>query len=131
MNKKILILGIIIFCGLLAINSANAQDIEVKNKGITFDEFFDYPDGKSSMEFRVKYSDKYDNDAYIIFDADNIVHPDFLFHMNHSLNCGYKLAQGFRDSKNYEIINVEDKNIIINLNEFLDYQNIKITEEGR
>ena len=37
----------------------------------------------------------------------------------------------FRDSKNYEIINVEDKNIIINLNEFLDYQNIKITEEAR
>ena len=37
----------------------------------------------------------------------------------------------FRDSKNYEIINVEDKNIVINLNEFLDYQNIKITEEGR
>lgn len=71
MNKKILILGIIIFCGLLAINSANAQDIEVKNKGITFDEFFDYPDGKSSMEFRVKYSDKYDNDAYIIVDLSN------------------------------------------------------------
>ena len=44
----------------------------------------------------------HDNDAYIIFDADNIVHPDFLFHMNHSLNCGYKLAQGFRDSKNYK-----------------------------
>ena len=41
-------------------------------------------------------------DAYIIFDADNVVHPDFLMHMNNSLNCGYKVAQGFRDSKNYK-----------------------------
>ena len=39
--------------------------------------------------------------------------------------------KSFRDSKNYEIIDVEDKNIVINLNEFLDYQNIKLTEKGR
>lgn len=42
------------------------------------------------------------HDAYIIFDADNVVHPDFLKHMNHSLNKGFKVAQGFRDSKNYQ-----------------------------
>ena len=41
-------------------------------------------------------------DAYIIFDADNVVHPDFLLHMNNSLNFGFKVAQGFRDSKNYK-----------------------------
>jgi cellulose synthase/poly-beta-1,6-N-acetylglucosamine synthase-like glycosyltransferase len=41
-------------------------------------------------------------DAYIIFDADNVVHPDFLLHMNKSLNNGYRVAQGFRDSKNYQ-----------------------------
>lgn len=39
-------------------------------------------------------------DAYIIFDADNIVHPDFLRRMNDALCCGYRVAQGFRDSKN-------------------------------
>ena len=39
--------------------------------------------------------------------------------------------KSFRDSKNYEIISVEDKNIVINLNEFLDYQNIKLTTKGR
>ena len=39
--------------------------------------------------------------------------------------------KSFRDSKNYEIINVEDKNIVINLNNFLDYQNINLTEKGR
>ena len=41
-------------------------------------------------------------DAYVVFDADNVVHPDFLMHMNNSLNLGYKVAQGFRDSKNYQ-----------------------------
>ena len=48
-----------------------------------------------------KFKDK-DNDAYVIFDADNLVHPDFLKHMNDSLNKGFKVAQGFRDSKNYQ-----------------------------
>lgn len=48
-----------------------------------------------------KFKDK-KFDAYVIFDADNVVHPDFLFHMNNSLNNGYKVAQGFRDSKNYQ-----------------------------
>lgn len=41
-----------------------------------------------------------DIDAYIIFDADNVVHPDFLSKMNDVLCDGYKVAQGFRDSKN-------------------------------
>ena len=39
-------------------------------------------------------------DAYIIFDADNVVDKDFLRHMNTSLNNGYQVAQGFRDTKN-------------------------------
>lgn len=41
-----------------------------------------------------------DIDAYIIFDADNIVHPDFLSRMNDTLCTGYRVAEGFRDSKN-------------------------------
>lgn len=39
-------------------------------------------------------------DAYIIFDADNVVHPNFLLEMNEALCQGYKIAQGYRDSKN-------------------------------
>lgn len=39
-------------------------------------------------------------DAYIIFDADNVVHPDYLIHMNDALNNGYRIASGFRDAKN-------------------------------
>ncbi len=41
-----------------------------------------------------------DFDAYIIFDADNVVHPNFLKRMNDTLQIGYKVAQGYRDSKN-------------------------------
>jgi len=39
-------------------------------------------------------------DAYIIFDADNVVHPDFLINMNNCLNSGYNVAQGYRNAKN-------------------------------
>ena len=41
-----------------------------------------------------------DYDAYVIFDADNIVDENFLKHMNDTLNEGYLVAQAFRDSKN-------------------------------
>lgn len=51
---------------------------------------------------KIAFSKLNDNDyeAYIIFDADNIVHPKFISKMNNALGEGYELAQGFRDSKN-------------------------------
>ena len=64
-------------------------DVPVKSKGDVLRYIF--------KKFK---DDKFD--AYVIFDADNVVHPDFLKHMNNSLNNGYKVAQGFRDSKNYQ-----------------------------
>lgn len=39
-------------------------------------------------------------DAYCVFDADNLVHPDFMRHVNNACRAGYTAAQGFRDSKN-------------------------------
>lgn len=39
-------------------------------------------------------------DAYIVFDADNVVHPNFLSRMNDTLESGFLVAQGYRDSKN-------------------------------
>lgn len=39
-------------------------------------------------------------DAFCIFDADNLAHPDFLRHMNHALCGGVQAAQGYRDTKN-------------------------------
>lgn len=41
-----------------------------------------------------------DIDAYLIFDADNVVHPDFLARMNECYQSGYRVAEGFRDAKN-------------------------------
>lgn len=39
-------------------------------------------------------------DAFCIFDADNVVHNNFLKRMNDTLCEGYQVAQGYRDSKN-------------------------------
>ncbi len=39
-------------------------------------------------------------DAYVIFDADNNVHPNFLKEMNKVYCNGHLVAQGLRDSKN-------------------------------
>ncbi len=47
-----------------------------------------------------KLKDNKKIEAYIIFDADNVAHPDYLKKMNDCLDSGYKVAQGFRDAKN-------------------------------
>lgn len=47
-----------------------------------------------------KLKDNMDIDAYVIFDADNVVHRNFLSKMNDSINDGYEVVQGFRDTKN-------------------------------
>ena len=43
-----------------------------------------------------------DFDAVCVFDADNLVHPNFLQKMNDVYASGARAAQGFRDSKNPE-----------------------------
>lgn len=50
--------------------------------------------------FKFIYQNYPEFDAYCVFDADNIVHPNFLRRMNDTLCSGYKVAQGYRDSKN-------------------------------
>ncbi len=48
-----------------------------------------------------RIDDEFKNyDAFLIFDSDNVVHPDFISKMNDVYNSGYKVAQGYRDSKN-------------------------------
>lgn len=39
-------------------------------------------------------------DAVVVFDADNLVHPDFLLEMNSRLCKGERIIQGYLDSKN-------------------------------
>lgn len=48
--------------------------------------------------FRVDCAHRYD--ACAVFDADNIVHPQFLSAMNRQLNLGYEISIGYRLSKN-------------------------------
>ncbi len=48
--------------------------------------------------------------------------------LNFGLDSNLKM---FRDSKKCEIINVEDKNIVMNLNNQNDFQNVLITMKGR
>lgn len=52
------------------------------------------------LRYAFKYLEEKDYDAYLIFDADNIVHPNFISEMNDALVSGYRVAQGYRDSKN-------------------------------
>ena len=52
------------------------------------------------LKYTFDYLQNSDYDAYVIFDADNIVHQNFLKAMNDILNEGYLVAQGFRDAKN-------------------------------
>lgn len=54
------------------------------------------------LKFTFNKLKKKNYDAYIIFDADNVVHPDFLQKMNNTYLSGYRVAQGRKDSKNIE-----------------------------
>ena len=47
-----------------------------------------------------KLKDNKEIDAYAIFDADNLVDNNFLNEMNNTINKGYNVSQGFRDTKN-------------------------------
>lgn len=40
-------------------------------------------------------------EAYIVFDADNIVDPNFVLEMNKAFDSGYRVLTSYRNSKNY------------------------------
>jgi len=40
-------------------------------------------------------------DGYIVFDADNILHPDFIKEINAVFDQGYRVVTSYRNSKNY------------------------------
>lgn len=41
-------------------------------------------------------------DAYVFFDADNLLHPDYLSEINKALASGAEIAVGYRNSKNFD-----------------------------
>lgn len=64
-------------------------DDKKKSKGFALEWMFD-----KIFKLDKKY------DAVVIFDADNLVHPNFLLEMNNRLLKGDKIIQGFLDAKN-------------------------------
>ena len=60
-----------------------------KTKGYALDWF---------LEQKIEEDAQYD--AFFVFDADNIVHPDFIKNMNKKLCQGEEVVQGYRDIKN-------------------------------
>ena len=63
-------------------------EIPVKTKGDVLKHIF------------AKFENNNEVDAFAIFDADNIVDPNFLAEMNNALLSGFNVAEGNRDSKN-------------------------------
>jgi cellulose synthase/poly-beta-1,6-N-acetylglucosamine synthase-like glycosyltransferase len=64
-------------------------NLEQRGKGYAMEWIF-------AKIFRLKQ--KYD--GIVVFDADNLVHPDFLLEMNNRLCKGEKVIQGYLDAKN-------------------------------
>lgn len=66
------------------------KHLELKGKGHALDEVVQdiFVSGK-------KY------DAYFIFDADNVLTPSFITEMNKCYDAGYQMANGYRNSKNW------------------------------
>lgn len=40
-------------------------------------------------------------DGYFVFDADNLLEPDYIYEMNRVFSSGYNIVTGYRNSKNY------------------------------
>lgn len=49
---------------------------------------------------KLKGSDYYD--GFFVFDADNILEPDFIEQMNKTFSSGYKIVTSYRNSKNFD-----------------------------
>lgn len=69
------------------------ENKELVGKGYALDWFF-------SQIKREKKTLEYE--AYIVFDADNILGKDFVFEMNKVFDSGYRIITSYRNSKNYD-----------------------------
>ena len=78
----------------------NTKKVALGKKCMVIEPDFNPKTKGEVLNFSFNYFKDYSFDAYVIFDADNIASPAFLKHMNEKLNKGYKIVQGFRDTKN-------------------------------
>ena len=91
---------------VIADNCTDKTATKAKNKGaIVYERFNKEKRGKGyALEWMFdkifNLNKKYD--AVAVFDADNLVHKDFLTEMNKKMCEGFKVVQGYLDSKNPE-----------------------------
>ena len=77
--------------------------IAKEKEAIVCERFSDTQKGKGyAIEWMFSRLFKMDKkyDGVVVFDADNLVHPNFLMEMNNRLCKGEKIIQGYLDSKN-------------------------------
>ena len=76
------------------------KEVAIENGANVIECIGDVKSKGEALRFALNRLDCEVYDAYIVFDADNIIHPKFINNMNNVLCNGYEVAQGFRDSKN-------------------------------
>ena len=54
-----------------------------------------------ALDYLLSRIDRDDYDAFLVLDADNVIAPDYIRHMNQTLSDGYNIATSYRNSKNY------------------------------
>lgn len=86
---------------VLANNCSDRTVEEAKKTGATVLEYNDNIRNKGDVLHRT-FIDLHDRDfeAYLLFDADNTVDPNFLAEMNRVLDAGCQACQGFREGQN-------------------------------
>ena len=81
----------------------NTAQIARQAGAIVYERFNDNEKGKGfAMDwmFQRLFEMERQYDAVCVFDADNLVHPEFLMEMNNRLEKGEEVIQGFIDAKN-------------------------------
>lgn len=80
-------------------------EVAFKHGATVFERFDSAHCGKGFvLEFlleQIKTQSKRDYDAYLVFDADNVVDPNFVSEINKTFSQGYEIVTCYRNSKNY------------------------------
>jgi len=84
----------------------NTAKISREAGAIVFERFNKKQIGKGyALDYLLqKIKEKYSNekfDAYFVFDADNLLRPDYISEMNKTFSDGYEVVTSYRNSKNY------------------------------
>ena len=76
-------------CGAIVYERFNKEKV---GKGYAMDFLFDKIFASVGEEYY---------DGYFVFDADNLLEPDYIEQMNKTFSAGYKVVTSYRNSKNY------------------------------